>query len=535
VGWKTTRFLEDRLGRPLRPRRAGVVYRGRSPDLDERPRSGGNDVTTRHGADVLSAAIKGADPFEESVAETIQRLAAVSALEYDRVRHAEANRLNIRVTTLDSEVAKARPSDSSAETGGGRTLRLPEPDPWPEPVDGATLLNELAGAFTRYLALPDHADAALALWVLHAHAVEASMITPRLALVSPTKRCGKTTCLHILGALVPRPLQASNITAAAMFRTVEAVQPTLLIDEADSFLAASDELRGIINAGHMRGGGVVRTVGDDHEPRAFSAWTATVIAAIGKLPDTIADRAVIVPMRRRRTDETLDRLRLDRLDALHPLARRGARWANDHAITIVDADPPVPSALNDRAADNWRPLLAIADAAGGEWPEQARAAALALSSDAEASDEAAGVMLLADLRTLFAERRVDRLASAKIVEALHVLEHRPWAEWRHGRPLSSTSLARLLKPFKITPRQFWDSEANIRGYLVSQFDEAFTRYLPDPTAETLDTSESAPFSDFQTARSPSSLATATAPNAKEAADSSGLAVDNAAGLTEGLI
>jgi len=203
--------------------------------------------------------------------------------------------------------------------------------------------------------------------VVLAHVIRGDALHRRRALFvnSPEKGCGKSTLLDVLSRLVPNPLGASNITAAALFRVIEAARPTLLLDEADTYARNNEDLRGVLDAGHRRDGAVIRTVGDDHEPRQFSAWAPVALAAIGRLPGTIEDRSVRIGLRRRRPDEAVEPLRLDRAGALDDLAHKAARWAADHAAELAAADPPVPEGIVNRAADNWRPLLAVADIAGG--------------------------------------------------------------------------------------------------------------------------------------------------------------------------
>jgi putative DNA primase/helicase len=162
------------------------------------------------------------------------------------------------------------------------------------------------------VALPRLADTAAALWTVHAHALEAAGASPLLALTSPEKQCGKTTTLALLSRLVPRPLLSSNITAASLLRVVDKYSPTLLADETDSFLRDKEELRGILNSGHTRDAAyAVRTVGDEHEPHRFSTWAAKAVAMIRKLPNTLADRSIVIPIRRRTRGEQVERLRLD--------------------------------------------------------------------------------------------------------------------------------------------------------------------------------------------------------------------------------
>ncbi len=411
----------------------------------------------------------------------VARLARLRPHEYDRVREGERKRLGIRIGTLDAAVAKARGESSSEVTGQGRSLDLPTPEPWPHCIEGAELLGEMTKAVRRYIALPNHADAAIALWAVHTHAAEVSPITPRLAITSPEKRCGKSTLLRVLAKLVAKPLLADNISAASMFRTIELARPTLLIDEADTFLANSEELRGIMNSGHHRDGQVIRTVGDDHEPRMFSTWAPVAIACIGKLSGTIEDRSVAVPMRRRRTDEPVERFRLDRCDDLAILAQKSARWATDNLAVLGECDPKVPDELHDRAADNWRPLLAIADVAGGDWPVRARRAAIALCSGDAAEDGSVRVTLLADVKAAFDDVRTDRIGSADLVARLAAREDRPWPEWKNGRPLTVRQLAKLLGPLGIVPTTIRIGDTTPKGYMRAAFDDAFARYLPcDP-------------------------------------------------------
>ena len=190
-----------------------------------------------------------------------------------------------------------------------------------------------------------------------------------LAMTSPTPECGKTTVLTLVGELVPRPLPAANITGAAFFRAVDKWLPTVLIDEADTFLRDSDELRGILNSGHnRRNAWVVRTQGDNHEPRRFSTWTPKAIALIGKLPPTLSSRSLHIKLQRKLATDTVAPLRADRLTHLRPLHRKAARWSQDSADALRASDPDLPPELQSRIADNWRPLIAIADLAGGKWP-----------------------------------------------------------------------------------------------------------------------------------------------------------------------
>src|SRR5262245_51697945 len=313
-----------------------------------------------------------------------------------------------------------------------------------------------------------------ALWVVHSYLTDQFLISPRLGVRSPTKGCGKTLLLDVLDRVVARPLPTANVTAAAIFRVIEAHRPTLLVDEADTFLRENDELRGVLNSGHRKGGAVLRTVGDDYEPRSFATYSACAIALIGSLPDTLHDRAVSVELKRRMPSEKAEPFRPDRANHLDVLARKAARWASDYADRIGAADPAMPEGIINRAADNWRPLLAIADVAGGEWPARARKAAEA-SRNVDADDGSRLELLLGDIRDVFAAKV--EMASTDLVKALVELEGRPWAELgRSHKQLTQNRLARMLKPLSIAPGHI-DPQTRIRGYKFSQFEDAFSRYL----------------------------------------------------------
>lgn len=361
---------------------------------------------------------------------------------------------------------------------GGPAL-FEDVEAYEEPVDGASLLEEIAALVRRYIALPnEHHVTAVALWIAYTWCFNAFEVAPRLAICSPTKRCGKTTLLAVLQALVRRPLAASNVTAAVVFRAIEAYKPTLLVDEADTFLRQNEELRGILNSGHFRPTArVLRCVGDDHEPVAFDTFAPAAFAAIGSLPDTLADRSIVLEMRRRTVSDAVEDLRLDRLGVeTETLRRKLARLTSDRFDQLEAAEPTVPSALENRAADNWRPLLAVAEVAGGGWPERARAAAEALRP--QASDEAdVKVQLLADVKAIFEETETEELPTTEILDRLYELEDRPWPEYSRGKPLTPHGLARLLRGFAIRPRRRDVADTTVRYYRREDFEDAWRRYV----------------------------------------------------------
>jgi putative DNA primase/helicase len=431
----------------------------------------------------------------------IARLAALSPVQYEQQRKDAAEKLGLRASILDKLVKAERPDDGNTQ---GSAIEFPEPEPWPEPINGARLLDDVADAIRNHVVLADAARDTAALWVIHAYLLDQFLVTPRLAITSPEKRCGKTTLLDVLGRLVLKALPAAHVTAAAMFRTIEACRPTLLIDEADTFLKgrnASDELRGIINSGHRKGGFVLRTVGDDHEPRAFATYAGCAIALIGRLPETVHDRSVVVSLKRRLPSEAIASFRPDRAGHLDVLARKAARWAADNADRIGDADPEMPEGIFNREADNWRPLLAIANAAGDDWPERASEALKAAHTTED--DESRLAMLLADIKGAFEEMKADRLASSSLVATLVAIEGRPWAEYgKKGKPMTQNQLARALKPIGIIPENIRLGDKVPKGYLLARFDDAFARYLSEGTFKPLhryNVDDTDTFGGFQTA------------------------------------
>jgi len=371
-------------------------------------------------------------------------------------------------------------SCEKAHSSGARREKLIEDvEPWPHGVDGSELATSIVDEIRRFVAFPPHAALTLVLWAIFTHVFEIFDVAPLLCLVSPVKRCGKTLALSVLQHLVRRPLFASNVTPASVFRVIQEHQPTLLVDEWDSFAKKNDELRCIVNSAHNRQSGfVLRCEGKDFHPRRFRTWTPIAIAGIGDLQDTIRDRGILIHMQRRACDEKVERFSHARSGRLTELARKIARWAADNTEDLKKADPEVPAGLSDRAADNWRPLLAIADLLGDVWSSSARAAAVALSGEGSIEDTSIQIRLLADVRDVFDARRVERISSADLCRALSEKEEAPWAEFCRGAPITPRRLANLLWPFGIMPRVVRDGSATFRGYQASDFRDAFKRYLP---------------------------------------------------------
>lgn len=416
-------------------------------------------------------AVPVAEDAEPDFEETIKRLVPLSLLELDRCLDAEAAILGVRKKTLEAVVAARR--KESAAAGG-----LPEDEPWPEPVALSEVLSTVCALLHRFTILDKSTVVAVALWISMTWFVAALSIVPLLPILAPEKRCGKSTLLSVIMRLCRKPLPASNITPAAMFRTVELWRPTLLLDEVDAFLRDNEDLRGLLNAGHSRETSfVIRLVGDAHEPKRFDVFGPKVLAGIGKLPGTIADRSIIVNMRRKLPHEHVDRLRHAPPELFERPRRQFRRCAEDHMETVRAARPDIPEALNDRAADNWSSLLALADLAGGEWPELARRAALILSGDDD-TEASTGQELLADIREIFGTKQTDRLTSAELVAALIDDTEAGWATYNRGRAITPRQIAKRLSEYHIAPHSIRVLGSVVRGYNRDDFAEAWRRYLP---------------------------------------------------------
>lgn len=374
----------------------------------------------------------------------------------------------------------------------GRVIELDDPEPSDDPVIGAEVLDEVVGVLNRFIVLPPGAATAIALWVAHTYLMDAFDVTPLLAPSSPAPRCGKTSLLKLIAGLSRRPLAASGISAAAIFRTVEEHEPTLIVDEMDS-MKDHEDLRGVLNSGHSRElAFVIRMVGEgsNMEPRRFSTWCPKVVAHIGRLPGTLEDRAIRISMRRKLPGERRERIRRRKLESLLlPVRRRLARWAMDAQEQMAVLEPTLPEALDDRGADNWEPLLAIADAAGGRWPVLARSVAVSLSSErgGDETDNNPGLLLLADLRDLVDAGKVDTedgISGEEACAALRTLEERHWKTWGKGKDgLLPVHLARLLRPFGIRTALVRAPGRRDRRYSLDELQDVIGRYLRPESAQ----------------------------------------------------
>ena len=424
------------------------------------------------------------EAIESSLRRLVDRLSGADDLQVAMVRQVTKEQLSALDIRGSASLVDAAFKLLDRSEGEGPCL-VQDEQPWDDAVDGIAVIDSIITVIRRHVAMPDHFADAVALWVLHTFAFDASYVSPTLVIYSPEKRCGKTTLLEIVEAAAAKTLLASNITPAALFRTIEKFGPTLLIDEGDTFIKLRDEFRGILNASHYRTTArVIRTVGDNNDPYPFSTWCPKAISLIGRLHGTLEDRSIRIPMKRRAPGEKVERLRRHRIHLdLSDLRRKAARWAADELEVLRVADPPDLDGLHDRAQDNWRPLLAIADRLGGEWPERARAAAQEIEGCTDETNSSHRTQLLADIRLVFAELRREFVSSEELVEHLTSRDDRPWGEWRHGKPLTKIGLSRLLAPFGVSSREKRIEGKKTRGYALEDFADSFFRYLPPESGQ----------------------------------------------------
>lgn len=392
------------------------------------------------------------------------------ALERERVLEAvKRTKVTRPVSFVDTYLAESAPRSQGTPNTNVRLAA--------EPQDTATLHADLTQAIERYIAVPRAVAKAIALWVMHTWTLEHAQFTGRLVITSATKRCGKTLVLELLGLLTRKPLMSANITSSALFRIIERDLPTVLIDEADTFLTGNEELRGVLNAGFKRGGAVIRCVGDSHEPRTFACFAPVAIAAIGRVPDTIVDRAFVITMSRKSEAtllKRLDRQERNRLfDAFQP---RLARWSADAEERLEFTAPTLPIELNDRQRDISEPLLAIAELCDPDTANELRRAIVEVCRvDCEQDDP--GERALADVSQVFKDQvGTDHLSLKELVRAMLADEVAGWDAAINGRALTTASLSRLLQPFGLRAAQSRAS-ARERGYYRRDVERLAQRYV----------------------------------------------------------
>lgn len=441
--------------------------------IDKTEGTDANEFAQIHGLDKLAKDIEKNTAPIPPLPDPIDVMADMSPAEFHKNRDMLAAHFGIDADALESRVRERR-----------QEVRFEEIIPWANPVDGTELADAIHTELHRHVFVSEAASIAIVCWIFFTHLIDQFRVAPILNVNSPNKRCGKTTLLDFLGRTVARPMTASNVTPAAMFRMLELHQPTFLVDEADTFLKVHEELRGILNSGHTKSAAyVMRCAGDDNIPKRYCTWGAKAIASIKELPDTITDRSIVIPMRRKLATDKCKRLTEPVPgDVFDHLRRKIVRWCEDDSSGIANDGVKRVKGLHDRAFDNWRPLLQIAKRLGPEWYEDARKAALKIAAHDASQGDSQEVLLLQDLKKIFDDEGGTFLRSEYICNELAKLEDRPWVELsRNNEPISTAQLAKLLKPYAIKPRQKKKKrkdgkQQNRRGYYRSKCEDAFARY-----------------------------------------------------------
>jgi Protein of unknown function (DUF3631) len=372
--------------------------------------------------------------------------------------------------------------------------------------EGAAILEDVEATYRRFVVFPgDHEPVALALWTAHTWAVRVADTTPYIQVKAPEQECGKSRVGEVAACLAAHPWAQVDATEAALYRKLAGdPAPTVILDEIDVFGDDGDDrrsaLRAVLNAGYRRGLSVPRVEQrqSGFEVVEYPVFGAKMLIGIGKLPATLQSRVVPIRLQRKAKHEHVDRFSIIRTPAtLAPLRDRLHAWAELIGPELQTV-PELPPALSDRQQDVWEPLLCLSDAAGGDWPKRARAAAVALHERDPAADPAIGPLLLGHVREAFAAARVEELPTGTLLRALVDRDGTPWAEW-WGEKVDSgetkgpgAKLAKLLRPYGIRPDQIWVDGKKARGYALAWFADAFARYLPSSSPPPTDSEDGRP-------------------------------------------
>jgi Protein of unknown function (DUF3631) len=353
----------------------------------------------------------------------------------------------------------------------------------------AETLDRVHAFLGRFVVYPSpEAHVAHVLWIAHTHCMRAWESTPRIAFLSPEPASGKTRALEVSELMVPNAVEAVNVSPAYLFRKVgdDGAKPTVLFDEIDAVFGPkakdNEDVRALLNAGHRRGAYVGRCVvhGKIVKTEEIEAFCAVALAGLGWLPDTLLTRSVIVRMRRRGPDERVSPFRRRAcVREGNSLRDQLGAWSCGAVKEMTEARPEMPEGIEDRNADVWEALLAVADAAGANWPERARTAAVFLVAAAADREPSLGVRLLADLREVFGD--ADQLTTAELLGRLHGLPEAPWNDVNKGQPINDRGLAFRLRQYEVKSRTLtMPGGARAKGYLRADLKAVWGCYLTPP-------------------------------------------------------
>jgi hypothetical protein len=449
--------------------------------------------------DVLRELIEQAPPAALSMRGDAQRLSRLPEEESAQERRQVAKRHGVPVSTIDKLVRAARAKTQSSTS----TAAAPAEDPWDGPIDLCEILDAALIEARRYIVASDTKRGALVLWSAHTHLVHNVMVglqrSPRLAIQSRLPGSGKTTSLEFVAALSSRGVVRSSATASTILRTMGSVRRTYCLDEADRQLSEKNsDMVAILDCGDRRSTSVVeRSVPNPKggwDVGTFDVWGAVAFAGIDELPGTLQDRSVRVFLQKATVAEVPEHLRDGTSTELVTLRRQLTAWA-DSLFELPD--PELPDVLlrqAGRVGDRWRPLIAIADLAGGQWPKLVRDAA---QEDVEAEQQPDLIQrLLVSIRSAFNDAQgatidadnKDRLTTTALIGVLLNDREEEWLSANRGNPITAyylrTKLRGLLEPRGA--QDWWTGPAghqqHHRGYLRLQFEDAWRRYAPAKAA-----------------------------------------------------
>lgn len=357
------------------------------------------------------------------------------------------------------------------------------------------ILDNLAATIARYCVLPtEEALVGVTLWAAMTHLIDCFDSAPRLVLRSGEKQSGKTRLLNdVLGNVVANPLRNMNVSGPFIFRALDQSSATLLIDEADTIFGNSkvsesnEAFRGILNAGFQRGSFVGRTTGPTHEPKSFPTFAMAALAGIGRMPDTIEDRAIVVQMARRRPDQEVAPFRQRRdQPVLHQLRDRLESWASDEELQArISEYMPEDLGLEDRPADVWEPLIAVADMVSPEWGQRARVSSQFLVNEWKQDEEENPAHELLDaIRSVLVRNGWKVFSSKDLCNRLNDMDGMPWSD----DLLTPVRLGIRLRPYRIKPRCTPGDPKRKKFYHASDFAGVFGSYLPPLASPTCDKS-----------------------------------------------
>lgn len=401
-----------------------------------------------------------------------EELAKLDELEYERVYKDKAKELEVSTQFLNKKVEQVKAFQSKEKDNIVENI-----EPFDGNVCGVELANKIESLFDRFVFLPQGGSTAISLWIMGTYVFNSFRIFPNIAITSPERRCGKSSTLDIIEALSYKSLLTSNITPAAIFRLIEKYQPTLLIDEADTFVSGrNDDMIGIINSGHAKNRAVIiRTVGENYESKKFSTWSPKVFASIKSLQPTVMDRSIEVKLRRKTIHEIVDRLPVNFKDDCLEVRSKLLKWGLGHQDDIRFAKVSLPRIENDRAMDNWHPLFCIASKLDNEWIDKCIKSYKILTFNKD--DKSHQIQLLEDIAEIFEVTNYERIFTTELISHLIQMEEKPWVDWLRGKPINANALAKMLAGFEISSTTLRRDYNRKKGYKRSDFEDAFTRYL----------------------------------------------------------